>query len=752
MPYKNPQAVSLATEIVKDFLGEGAATVCKHLLTKGQQTLQDVIRGIPDMPSSQVKRNLLVLVQHNLANAYTQPEEIYMKSRRASFHAYEACPDRIIQTVRYARFILHIKKELGEVAEKIIEALLENGRLRFDQLSSAVTARCAHLLSAEADNVDQPESSSSADSPNTNSSITPPPAVNLEERIRNVFVSLVQSYYIERVPPCDLPPPLHKIHTNAIKKKAGSKAGIVAEEVVQSAKTLPELVYSKQRFRLPTDVIMGSSSSSAPASKTTTTTAAAADCKLSNDNDNNNSNNNATEAAAAAAANNKSTTANRKRTTTTTIPAAAAAVVDEAADDVFGARAPPSKRQKMRAGTAKAADMSGILLGGGVGASHGAGSSNGSSSANGASSSSTSGAGYMTEAELQDRLAAEPAFVLWRVNNDEFNRRFRHQKVAKVVGDKLGADAGVVVAAMLNATRASEKQVAEKQSALMTEEEVAGVAMKLGESGVLPKLSFLAASSSAASPTAQVSAILHRIGADGLEAVSYSGTSLGGGSSYAVHMDKSVQAVRQVQLESVVRQKFGISGRRVLRLLFIRGHLEQKQVSDFSMLPAKDTRELLYGMLKEGFVFMQEVPRTSDRAPSRTIFTWYVDFNKSFDVLGSEVLKTMRNVWMRRRFEMERCKDLLDRIEEMQMAAALANSNANNNSNSNSSSNNGASTENKGNGNSAASTAAPPATPMPAFTFTEAQRKKLAMLNSVERVLTSSLLRLDDMSALYNDF
>lgn len=51
--------------------------------------------------------------------------------------------------------------------------------------------------------------------------------------------------------------------------------------------------------------------------------------------------------------------------------------------------------------------------------------------------------------------------------------------------------------------------------------------------------------------------------------------------------------------------RFGAPGMRVFRMLMIKGQLEQKQVADFSMLSPKDTRELLYKMLKAGYLALQ---------------------------------------------------------------------------------------------------------------------------------------------------
>ena len=63
----------------------------------------------------------------------------------------------------------------------------------------------------------------------------------------------------------------------------------------------------------------------------------------------------------------------------------------------------------------------------------------------------------------------------------------------------------------------------------------------------------------------------------------------------------------------VCRQQFGQPGLRVYRLLVTLRQLEQKQVAEKAMLPTKDTRELLYRMLKAGTISLQA------RAPSRPV-------------------------------------------------------------------------------------------------------------------------------------
>lgn len=76
--------------------------VCRQLLSRGLQSLQDVIKGC-ELPASQVKQALLLLVQHNFASAYTlMQEEVGPSSRGAKppAHVYEAHIDIMLQILR----------------------------------------------------------------------------------------------------------------------------------------------------------------------------------------------------------------------------------------------------------------------------------------------------------------------------------------------------------------------------------------------------------------------------------------------------------------------------------------------------------------------------------------------------------------------------------------------------------------------------------------------------------------------------
>lgn len=51
--------------------------------------------------------------------------------------------------------------------------------------------------------------------------------------------------------------------------------------------------------------------------------------------------------------------------------------------------------------------------------------------------------------------------------------------------------------------------------------------------------------------------------------------------------------------------RFGSRCARIFRLVLQKKHLEQKQVEDFAMIPAKEAKDMLYKMLSENFILLQ---------------------------------------------------------------------------------------------------------------------------------------------------
>jgi DNA-directed RNA polymerase III subunit RPC3 len=106
-------------------------------------------------------------------------------------------------------------------------------------------------------------------------------------------------------------------------------------------------------------------------------------------------------------------------------------------------------------------------------------------------------------------------------------------------------------------------------------------------------------------------------------------------------------------VEGIVRERFGSKCLRVFRLLLVKRVLEQKQVVDMAMIPSKEARELLYSLLAENFISLQEIPRTMDYAPSRTFYLFSVNLPSVARLLLERTYQALGNIVSCRMFEMK---------------------------------------------------------------------------------------------------
>lgn len=107
---------------------------------------------------------------------------------------------------------------------------------------------------------------------------------------------------------------------------------------------------------------------------------------------------------------------------------------------------------------------------------------------------------------------------------------------------------------------------------------------------------------------------------------------------------------------------------------------------------------------------MQDIPRSNDRAPSRTLYTWRVEVTAATSRLGAELYGAAARVWSRIRHEMWLERDLLELVEESKAKGEMH------------------------------------------FTLTTAQRAAAHRLKRVVDTLETALLQLDEMIAILNEF
>ncbi|KAF9993931.1 DNA-directed RNA polymerase III subunit RPC3 [Entomortierella chlamydospora] len=132
---------------------------------------------------------------------------------------------------------------------------------------------------------------------------------------------------------------------------------------------------------------------------------------------------------------------------------------------------------------------------------------------------------------------------------------------------------------------------------------------------------------------------------------------------YIISLKAASRILKKSLIQDIVATRFGSPYVRIMNMLLEKGKLEEKQISRFSMMPVKDVREKLTTLCTYGILNLQEVPKTNDRAPSRTFYLWEVLLPRAADSLVDRLYHTMANLRQRRFVEKAKRAVLLEKCE-----------------------------------------------------------------------------------------
>ncbi|XP_057195970.1 DNA-directed RNA polymerase III subunit RPC3 isoform X1 [Triplophysa rosa] len=240
--------------------------------------------------------------------------------------------------------------------------------------------------------------------------------------------------------------------------------------------------------------------------------------------------------------------------------------------------------------------------------------------------------------------------IYWQVNFERFHLHFRDQAIVSAVVSKLDQTSSEIVRTMLRMSEVTTPANAAFTQALSANE------------------IFRALPSTYNIARPILDQYLTLLVDDPMEFVGRTGDS--GGGMFVVNLHRALANLARATLESVVQERFGSRSARIFRLLLRKRHLEQKQVEDFAMVPAKEAKDMLYTLLSENLVQLQEIPKTPDHAPSRTFYLYTVNQLPTARLLLQHCYKTVGNLIERRLYETKENKRLLEKSQRIEAILA----------------------------------------------------------------------------------
>jgi len=178
--------------------------------------------------------------QHNLVDPFLFEEETHHGKRK--YTTYIANSARILNILRFPRLLTRLNYELGLVAEAVVESLHEHGRLKWKQAARSAREKIVQAI----------EAATASGESHLDESAFPPHTLT---DVHTVMVNLVQERYIERVPPCSLPPPTIKVHPNVTSNKR-ARVGLGGSSVAPDARAQALALYARERFAYPSPAVV----------------------------------------------------------------------------------------------------------------------------------------------------------------------------------------------------------------------------------------------------------------------------------------------------------------------------------------------------------------------------------------------------------------------------------------------------------------------------------------------------------------
>ncbi|KAF5195877.1 Dna-directed rna polymerase iii subunit rpc3 [Thalictrum thalictroides] len=236
--------------------------------------------------------------------------------------------------------------------------------------------------------------------------------------------------------------------------------------------------------------------------------------------------------------------------------------------------------------------------------------------------------------------------VLWRVNFEEFVRHLRHKACAASVTSRLDDGAGVILKAMLEATRRVERKIKIEKSAPLSEDAIFGEVMKTDEGRTM-------------APTQEhVRVALSQLGCHP--------NSIGTEETYSVDLKNIIEIAQNSEIESLVSKRYGQEACRIFRLLSRKDEpMETDKISDTAFIEKTEALKLLYNLWKDGYLHMEKL----FAPPYSVLLLWRVNKILMRDHVYDEMCHAALNLRLRLAHELEQEREILQLPKDKRIGA-----------------------------------------------------------------------------------
>ena len=144
-----------------------------------------------------------------------------------------------------------------------------------------------------------------------------------------------------------------------------------------------------------------------------------------------------------------------------------------------------------------------------------------------------------------------------------------------------------------------------------------------------------------------------------------------GPTSFSFDFPSFLSHLQMLQTQSILSSHFSLLASRIYRVLLVHTRLEESQLAELCTASRQSVRESLHRLMKEEWVCLYEVPRTVDRAPSKTFFLWGVDRGKVKERVRELMYVSAVKAMEREGKEKDEVADVMGKVDMQQRIGEL---------------------------------------------------------------------------------
>jgi len=141
-----------------------------------------------------------------------------------------------------------------------------------------------------------------------------------------------------------------------------------------------------------------------------------------------------------------------------------------------------------------------------------------------------------------------------------------------------------------------------------------------------------------------------------------------GGGQYQVNYKHIFQEIANATIEQIILERFGSKSMRIFRYIMLKKYVEENQVQQVVMIPAKEAKLLTYQLMENNFICLQELRKTvgASSVPSKALYLFYINFDQVARYCVNLCLITIHNLKQRKEHELGESARLIDKRDKVE--------------------------------------------------------------------------------------